>query len=124
MQLDHMILKVNDRDESIRFYGEILGLQHEGEIEPFSVLRVSPDFTIQIAPWGTGGGDHLAFSMDAAAFDAAFERVREAGLEYGDAFDAVGNMKGPGLEAGARGQGHAVYFFDPSRHLIEIRYYD
>jgi hypothetical protein len=32
-------------------------------------------------------------------------------------------MKGPGEESGARGNGQAVYIFDPNRHLIEIRSY-
>jgi len=33
-------------------------------------------------------------------------------------------MRGPGEEPGARGIGKALYFFDPSRHLIEIRCYE
>ncbi len=123
MVLDHIILQVNDRDESVRFYTELLGLSYEGEREPFSVLRVAPDFTIQLAPWGTKGGEHLAFAMGRQEFDAVFQRVRDAGVEFGDSFHSVGNMKGPGEETGARGPGASLYFFDPSRHLIEIRHY-
>jgi hypothetical protein len=33
-------------------------------------------------------------------------------------------MRGPGDEVGAQGPGKAVYLFDPSKHLIEIRHYD
>jgi hypothetical protein len=33
-------------------------------------------------------------------------------------------MRGPGEETGARGPGQAIYFFDPSQHLIEIRHYE
>ena len=33
-------------------------------------------------------------------------------------------MKGPGDEPGSRGDGKAVYFFDPDKHLIEIRHYE
>ena len=50
--------------------------------------------------------------------------MREAGIAYGDSFDTVGNGHGPGDETGARGDGKALYLFDPSKHLIEIRYYD
>jgi hypothetical protein len=32
-------------------------------------------------------------------------------------------MQGPGEEAGAKGMGKALYFLDPSKHLIEIRCY-
>ncbi|MEY2435397.1 MAG: hypothetical protein QOF97_233, partial [Acidimicrobiaceae bacterium] len=46
-----------------------------------------------------------------------------AGIEYGDSFHAVGNMRGPGDEDGSRGPGKAVYMNDPSNHLIELRYY-
>jgi len=62
--------------------------------------------------------------MNGEEFENVFKRLREAGIAYGDAFDRVGNMKGPGEESGARGIGKAVYFFDPNRHLIEIRSYD
>ena len=123
MQLDHLILPVNDAKKTIAFYTDVLGFTYDGEVPPFSVVRVNDDLTLQLAPWGTEGGMHLAFAMTAADFDDVFARVRDAGIEYGDSFHAVGNMQGPGEEAGARGRGQAVYVFDPNRHLIELRYY-
>jgi catechol 2,3-dioxygenase-like lactoylglutathione lyase family enzyme len=124
IELDHIILLVNDRANSLDFYTKIVGLKHDGDRDPFSMLRVTPGFVIQIAPWGTNGGEHLAFAMSKAEFDEAFRRIRDAGIEYGDRFDSVGNMKAPGDEAASRGTGKAVYFFDPNKHLIEIRHYD
>ena len=122
LQLDHLILAVNDRERSIEFYTRILGLTYDGERPPFSVLRVTPDLVLQLGPWGTKGGEHLAFSMTRSEFDDAFQRIRDAGLAYGDSFDTVGNMRGPGEADGSRGPGKAVYVFDPNQHLIEIRY--
>jgi catechol 2,3-dioxygenase-like lactoylglutathione lyase family enzyme len=133
IQLDHLILAVNDRKKSIEFYVGILGLKYEGDREPFSVIRVTREFTIQIAPWGTKGGEHLAFAMSRKEFDEVFRRVIDAKIEYGDDFHSVGNMRGPGDETseslksaggGARGPGKNLYFFDPCRHLIEIRHYE
>jgi catechol 2,3-dioxygenase-like lactoylglutathione lyase family enzyme len=124
IQLDHLILPVVDRDQSIEFFTNILGCTYEGQSEPFSVIRVTPELTLQLAPWGTDGGVHLAFALPRAEFDAAFDRVKAAGIPYGDSFHAVGNMQGPGDEEGSRGAGKAVYFFDPNQHLIEIRHYD
>jgi catechol 2,3-dioxygenase-like lactoylglutathione lyase family enzyme len=124
LTLDHMILAVNDLAASIRFYTEVMGLEHEGEREPFSVIRVSPDLVLLLAPWGTGGGEHLAFSMTAAEFDAVFARAKAAGVAYGFPFHDVGNNAGPGPEFGAAGDGSALYFYDPDKHLIEIRHYE
>jgi catechol 2,3-dioxygenase-like lactoylglutathione lyase family enzyme len=124
VQLDHLILAVNDREPSVAFYTRILGLAYEGERPPFSVLRVTPDLVLQLAPWGTTGGQHLAFAMPRAEFDQVFQRIRDAGIDYGDSFHAVGNRRGPGDEPGARGPGKALYCLDPSKHLIEIRHYE
>jgi catechol 2,3-dioxygenase-like lactoylglutathione lyase family enzyme len=123
-QLDHIILAVNDVKGSIDFYTGILALKYDGRREPFAMIRVTPNFILQLAPWGTKGGEHLAFSMTRAEFEATFARIRAAGIAYGDRFDAVGNMRGPGEEGGAEGMGKALYFFDPSKHLIEIRHYE
>jgi catechol 2,3-dioxygenase-like lactoylglutathione lyase family enzyme len=123
IELDHLILAVSDLDASVRFYTAVLGLEHEGQDGPFAVLRVTPSFTLQLAPWGTGGGEHLAFALPRADFDAVFARVREAAIAYGDSYHEVGNMRGPGNETGARGAGAALYFNDPDGHLLEIRHY-
>jgi catechol 2,3-dioxygenase-like lactoylglutathione lyase family enzyme len=123
VELDHLILKVNDREASIAFYTHVLGFRHEGERGPFSVLRVTDRLTLQLAPWGSTGGEHLAFAMTRGEFDDVVHRVKEGGIAYGDAFDTVGNGRGPGDEEGAQGNGKALYFFDPSHHLIEIRHY-
>jgi catechol 2,3-dioxygenase-like lactoylglutathione lyase family enzyme len=123
-ELDHLILPVNDAAESVAFYTSILGFDDDGERPPFSVVRVSPGFTLQLAPWGTEGNMHLAFALSRREFDAAFQRVRDAGLPFGDSFHSADNGQGPGDEPGARGPGKALYLLDPNRHLIELRYYE
>lgn len=122
--LDHMILSVNDLAQSMAFYTAILGFAHEDCAPPFARLRVSRDFVLQVAPWGTKGGEHLAFAMPREEFERVFARIRSADVPFGDKFDSVGNMQGPGEEDGARGCGKALYFFDPNQHLLEIRHYE
>lgn len=122
-QLDHLILAVNDLKASVDFYTRILGFEYEHERPPFSVVRVTPHFVIQLAPWGTSGNEHLAFSMTPAEFEQTFQRIRDAGFSYGDAFDAAHNMRGPGPSEGARGETQSLYLFDPNHHLIEILSY-
>jgi len=124
VRLDHLILAVNDLRASVDFYTHVLGFTREDDRPPFAMLRVTPDFVMQLAPWGTKGGQHLAFALARDEFDRVFQRVREAGIEYGDAFDAVGNMRGPGRADGALGATYSLYFFDPNRHLLEIAYYE
>ena len=123
-RIDHLILKVSDATASAAFFARVLGFACEGTDGPFTVVRVDETFTMQLAPWGTKGGEHLAFALTAAEFEAVFARIREAGLEYGGSFHEVGKQTPPGRELGARGMGKALYFFDPDRHLIEIRHYE
>ena len=123
VDLDHIIVKVNDRPGSVAFYTDVLGFASDGDREPFSIVRVSPHLTLQLAAWGTEGGEHYAFSMPADEFERIFVRIKERAIEYGDAFHTVGNMQGPGQEHGSQGMGKSVYFFDPNRHLLEIRCY-
>lgn len=122
--IDHLILNVNDVDASVDFYVNVLGFEHEGVDGPFTVIRVNENFTLQLAPWGTEGNDHLAFALSRAEFDSAFARLKENGIPYGDSFHSVGNNSGPGVESGARGLAPTLYMNDPNKHLIEIRTYD
>jgi catechol 2,3-dioxygenase-like lactoylglutathione lyase family enzyme len=122
--IDHLILNVNDMPSSVDFYTNILGFQLEGEDGPFTVIRISDDFTLQLAPWGTEGNEHLAFALSRETFDQVFSRLRENGIPYGDSFHTVGNNSGPGVESGARGPAPTLYMKDPNNHLIEIRTYD
>jgi len=122
--LDHIILKVNDLESSLIFYTEIMGFLNEGSNGPFTILRVSKDFQIQLAPWGTPGFEHYAFAVSKSDFDEIFQRIREAMIDYGPSFDSVGINTGPGVESGARGDAPTLYFNDPNQHLIEIRAYE
>ena len=122
--IDHLILHINDVASSVDFYVNVLGFQLEGEDGPFTVIRVNEDFILQLAPWGTGGNEHLAFALSREAFDKAFARVKEKGIPYGDSYHSVGNNSGPGIETGARGPAPTLYMNDPNDHLIEIRTYD
>jgi catechol 2,3-dioxygenase-like lactoylglutathione lyase family enzyme len=122
-KIDHVILKVNDIAASVAFYVGVMGFGLVGQQGPFTVVRVDEDFVLQLAPWGTGGNEHLAFALGAKEFKDTFARIKERGIPYGDSFHKVGNNEGPGVEAGARGDGSTIYLNDPNKHLIEIRTY-
>lgn len=121
--LDHLILKVNDLDASVRFYVEVMGFVLVGPDGPFTVIQAGPACQLQLAPWGTPGMEHYAFAVSPEAFDAIYGRVQAAGLDHGPTFDGVGRNTGPGRERGACGAAPTLYFNDPNRHLIEIRTY-
>ena len=61
MIIDHLILKINDLSASVDFYVNVMGFQLEGYREPFTVIGVSEDFVLQLAPWGTVGYEHHGF---------------------------------------------------------------
>src|SRR5271154_554991 len=119
--VDHIILKVNDLKASVAFYTGVLGFTEEGPDGPFTVLRGGPDFLIQLAPWGTSGPEHYAFSVSKDDFEGIFKRIKACAIGYGPTFDAVGVNTGPGQESGARGFAPTLYFNDPNKHLLEIR---
>ncbi|HEY6119930.1 MAG TPA: VOC family protein [Pyrinomonadaceae bacterium] len=122
--IDHLILNINEVAPSVDFYVDVLGFKLEGQDGPFTVIRVNETFTLQLAPWGTEGNEHLAFAMSRAQFDKTFALVKERGIPYGDSFHSVGNNSGPGIESGAKGPAPTLYMNDPNKHLIEIRTYD
>ena len=122
--IDHLILNVNDIASSVDCYVNMLGFQFDGTDGPFTVIRVSADFTLQLAPWGTKGNEHYAFALSREDFDRVFARMKEKGIPYGDSFHSVGNNTGPGVESGAKGMAPTIYMNDPNKHLIEIRTYD
>jgi len=122
--IDHLILNVNETDASVDFYVNVLGFENDGEEGPFTVIRVSDDFMLQLAPWGTKGNEHYAFAMSREDFDKTFDRLKEKQIPYGESFHTVGTNTGPGNETGARGPAPTIYMFDPNHHLIEMRTYD
>ena len=122
--IDHLILNVNEVEASVDFYVNVLGFRLEGQDGPFTVIRVNEDFTLQLAPWGTPGNEHLAFALSRETFDRVFERIKNRAIPYGDSFHSVGNNTGPGCESGAKGMAPTVYMNDPNNHLIEIRTYE
>jgi catechol 2,3-dioxygenase-like lactoylglutathione lyase family enzyme len=122
-RLDHIILKVNDMEQSVQFYTTVMGFEHAGTDGPFTVIRTGRDFQMQLAAWGTEGFEHYAFSVSHSEFKDIFTRVKNAGLDYGPTFDSVGINTGPGTESGAKGDAPTIYFNDPNKHLIEIRTY-
>jgi catechol 2,3-dioxygenase-like lactoylglutathione lyase family enzyme len=121
--LDHLIVPVNDAAASAEFYTQVLGFIHEAPDPPFEVLRVSSDLTLQLGQWGTDGGMHLAFAMSHDEFLQVFDRVRDFGIGWGGSFHSVGKNDSPGIEQGAQGPAPSLYFFDPNKHLLEIRHY-
>jgi len=123
MVLDHTIVPVQDPEATVRFYTSILGMRDGGTVGQFSVVYVNDALTLDFRAAEEIQSRHFAFAMDADEFETIFQRIKDAGLAYGDSPWTVGNMQGPGRTHGARGPGKAVYFRDPSDHLLEIKTY-
>ncbi len=121
--LDHTIVPVNDRAEAVEFYSRIFGFEDLGEVGPFLAVRVNDSLNLDFRQSDDFRSIHYAFAMESDEFEAAFDRIKESGIPFGDSPRAQDNMQGPGVTAGAQGDGKAVYFKDPSGHVLEIKTY-
>jgi catechol 2,3-dioxygenase-like lactoylglutathione lyase family enzyme len=121
--LDHTIVPVHDRKEAVEFYTRIFGFEDLGEVGPFLAVRVNDTLNLDFRESDDFHSIHYAFAMEPEEFEAAFARIQESGIPYGDGPFNITNMKGPGMTAGAKGMGKAVYFKDPSGHVLEIKTY-
>ena len=125
-QFDHVNLNVRDVERSIEFYGRVLGLplvrrdvDANGRTTFVAVkagpqivdLRPVPDFEPPAKPEGF---NHLAFTIEALYPDSLVDYLKSQGVDI---------QRGPVQNGGAYGRGTAIYFYDPDRYVIELKFY-
>lgn len=116
IRLDHTIVAARDRDASARFLTEILGLAAPRHLEPFAIVQVSAETTLDfIADDGHIAPQHYAFLVNEDEFDAIFARIRERGLTYW-----ADPHRSQAMRTNDWDGGRGVYFDDPSGHLLEV----
>jgi len=116
VRLNHTIVAAHDKDSAALFLTEILGLPAPLTLDPFAVVQVSDDTSLDyIDADGEITSQHYAFLVSEIEFDEIFSRVRERRLSYwADPYrnerDQINTWDG----------GRGLYFDDPNGHLLEI----
>ena len=127
-EMDHIVLRNKDVEESLRFYTEVLGLQAErvdrwraGEIR-FPSARINADTIIDffgsdqdpIGKEGIKNQDHCCMVIE----PTDMEELKNKFVEMGVAIQA-----GPGKRWGSHGDGISLYIYDPDDNVVELRHY-
>jgi catechol 2,3-dioxygenase-like lactoylglutathione lyase family enzyme len=116
VQLNHTIVRVDDKVESATFLSQILGVAEPVPFGPFLVVQVDNDVSLDFADdHGPAHPQHYAFLVDEERFDEIFGRIRERGLTYWA--DPARRREG---EINHNDGGRGVYWEDPSGHFLEI----
>ncbi|MBF6507481.1 VOC family protein [Nocardia farcinica] len=115
IELNHTIVGARDRHRSARFLADVLGVSVGAEVGPFVPVVLDNSVTLDYMAQDEVQPQHYAFLVGDAEFDAAFERIRAAGITY---WADPGHAE-PG-EINHRWGGRGVYFEDPDGHNMEI----
>ncbi|MGP2436784.1 VOC family protein [Streptomyces sp. JW3] len=112
----HTIIAAKDRQESARFFRELLEVPEAPSWGPFTNIQLNDGVLLQFAePPVEIQMQHYAFLVDDDHFDRAYRRLRERGIEHW----ADPQMRRPG-ETNTEHGGRGVYFKDPAGHAIEL----
>ena len=127
-EMDHIVLRTRDVEESLRFYTDVLGLEAErveqwraGEVR-FPSARINADTIIDFfasdeIPNGRDdirNQDHFCMVIDETDMDALKARFEDAGIDI---------QAGPGKRWGSHGDGISLYIYDPDDNVVELRHY-
>ncbi|WP_225823656.1 VOC family protein [Streptomyces naphthomycinicus] len=117
VELNHTIVHARDKRESAEFLAGVLGLEAGPDWGPFVPVGTSNGVTLDFAtvPAESIVMQHYAFLITEEEFDAAFARIRAAGITY----YADPHGKQPG-EINHYYGGRGLYFMDPAGHAMEI----
>jgi catechol 2,3-dioxygenase-like lactoylglutathione lyase family enzyme len=127
--MDHIVLNVRNMDAMLDFYTNVLGLQgeridafHEGKV-PFPSVRISADTLIDLFPMSEPGAtsgelekrlNHFCMVIEPAEMPEVIAHLEAHGVTVDE---------GPATRWGAHGNATSIYFNDPEKNRIEIRYY-
>jgi catechol 2,3-dioxygenase-like lactoylglutathione lyase family enzyme len=113
---NHTIIAAKDREESARFYRELMEVPEAPSWGLFTNVQLDAGVLLQFAePPVEIQMQHYAFLVDDALFDRACARIREWGIEHW----ADPHQKHPGQINHNHG-GRGVYFLDPAGHALEL----
>ncbi len=127
-EMDHIVLRTRDVEESLRFYTEVLGLQPErveqwraGEVR-FPSARLNADTIIDFfasdnipaSKDDARNQDHFCMVIDHTDMDALKASFEDIGVEI---------QAGPGKRWGSHGDGTSLYIYDPDNNVVELRHY-
>jgi catechol 2,3-dioxygenase-like lactoylglutathione lyase family enzyme len=117
VELNHTIVSALNKRESAEFLAHILDLEIGAEWGPFLPVATGNAVTLDFAavPAESITMQHYAFLVSDPEFDAAYQRIREAGI----AFYADPQLRQPG-EINHHHGGRGLYFLDPAGHGMEI----
>src|SRR6185437_16693820 len=116
IQLNHTIVWCSNQTKSARFLAEMLGRPAPSKFGRFDVVALDNDVSLDFGDKdGPIAGQHYAFLISEADFDAVFERIQSRGLRYWA--DPGRHRQG---EINRNDGGRGVYFCDPDDHLLEV----
>ena len=116
VELNHTIVPAHDPVASAQFLAGILGLQVGQPVAHFTPVLLANRVTLDYDHYDEVDTHHYAFALSSEEFDAAFGRIRGAGITY--YADPACRREGEVYTGkdGTRG----TYFRDPNGHLMEI----
>ena len=124
--IDHLVIRVNDLENMIAFYRDVLGCKlergpGEGGLAQLRAGHSLIDLVDASGPLGQQGGeqpDHAAPNMDHVCFqlqpwdaDAIKEHLEQHGIEAGNVAQRYG----------ATGVGPSMYLRDPEGNTVELK---
>jgi len=129
IELNHTIVPARDLKASAEFLAGILGLQVGPPVAHLGGLRgvvppgkqstpvtLANGVTLDYDHYDRVDEHHYAFAVSAAEFEAAFGRVKDAGIPY----YADPGCRQAGQVYTSKHGNRGVYFRDPDGHLMEI----
>ena len=115
-ELNHTIVWCSDKQRSSAFLSAILGLPPARTFFHFLVVDLSNGVSLDYYQKdGPVSPQHYAFLVSEEEFDAAFGRIKDAGMDYWA--DPARSQPG---EINSHFGGRGVYFADPDNHLLEL----
>lgn len=129
--MDHIVLNVRDMATILDFYQRVLGLEAErleafqqGKV-PFPSVRINADTVIDLFPTApSADGEAVAERSDLNHFCLVLNKADMAPFMAHLQANGVVIEEGPATRWGAHGNGTSIYFSDPEKRRIEVRYYD
>jgi catechol 2,3-dioxygenase-like lactoylglutathione lyase family enzyme len=116
IELNHTIVAAHDPLASAEFLADILGVEVGAPAGHFTPVTLDNRVTLDFDARDQIEHQHYAFMVSEEEFEAAFARIKSAGItHYADP-----GCQRPGQTYSSMTGNRGTYFRDPNGHLMEI----